>query len=46
MNQIILNYPALGVPVYENKVYYATKMGYNLSKRLDGVLDFYNLMQD
>ncbi len=45
LNALSLNYPALGVPVYENKVYYATRMGYNLVKRLDGVLDFYHLTQ-
>lgn len=43
MNRAISNKPYLGVPVFENKVYYAIKKGYNIEARLDGLLNFFQL---
>lgn len=43
MNRSISTQPYLGVPVFENKVYYAIKKGYNIDARLDGLLNFFHL---
>lgn len=43
LNQAISTEPLLGVPVFENKVYYAIKKGYNIEARLDGLLNFFLL---